>query len=891
MDTGSQPLRPEGAHEQLMRSLRRLRKARGLSQRMLAKPLLLSAHSAIADYESGRRIPPADTLRRYERFFGTRSGELVRLRELAVAERAERDEPADATPLARGPTAVRYSLPPDTAAFIGREEELALIAGPTAPASGPGGVIAIGAIDGMPGVGKTALAVHAAHLLAGRFPDRQLFVSLHGHTPDQDPVAPQDALAGLLTGAGVDPRYLPEDLDGRAALWRDRMSGQRALLVLDNAASSSQVTPLLPGGGGCLVLVTSRRHLGDLPGVVTPVLLGALPPEQAADMFTRLAPHAAASPGQVAQAVALAGFLPLAISLLARVVARHPSWTLADLIREIGADVLTLTAEDASIGAAFGLSYRHLVPGQQRLFCLLGLHPGPAADRYAAAALAGISAERAAGLLDALHAEGLLTETGHRRYGMHDLLRRYARDHAADHADEGQRAVERLLDYYQHTAALADALLARQARPGPAPTTGALPAVPGLRDAGQALSWARAERANLLACLDHATHAGQHARIIGLTAALTELFRCDGPWADAITRHTAAVDAAHHLRDRLGEANALTDLGVVRRLTGEYPGAAQVLERALAIYRDLGDRLGEANALTDLGVVRRLTGEYPGAAQVLERALAIYRDLGDRLGEANALTDLGTVWWLTGEYPGAARALERALAIYRDLGSDRLGEAGALTYLGVVRRMTGEYRGAARVLEQALDIYRDRDIGNPHGEAYALTELGVVRRMTGEYPGAARVLEQALAIYRDLGNRHAEADARTHLGVVRRMTGEYPGAARVLEQALAIYRDLGNRPGEVEALNEQAALHRVGGDLARAQKCHRQALDLARAIGSAWDEACALAGLGRCAMAIGNTAQAEILLRQAHEIFQHIGAAETRDVLAELGTLTGSSGI
>src|SRR5215472_11758009 len=159
----------------------------------------------------------------------------------------------------------------------------------------------------MPGAGKTALAVHAAHALAGRFPDRQLFIDLHAHTPGRDPVAPEDALAGLLTATGTDPRFLPGDLAGRAALWRDKMAGQRALLVLDNAASSSQVAPLLPGGGGCLVLVTSRRHLGDLPGAVTPLPLDALTPEQAADMFTRLAPRAAASPGQVAKVAALAG--------------------------------------------------------------------------------------------------------------------------------------------------------------------------------------------------------------------------------------------------------------------------------------------------------------------------------------------------------------------------------------------------------------------------------------------------------------------------------------------------------------------------------------------------------------------------------------------------------
>src|SRR5215472_9830004 len=159
----------------------------------------------------------------------------------------------------------------------------------------------------MPGAGKTALAVHAAHALAGRFPDRQLFIDLHGHTPGREPVAPEEALAGLLAAAGTDPRFLPAGLEGRAALWRDKMAGQRALLVLDNAASSAQVVPLLPGGEGCLVLVTSRRHLGDLPGAVTPQMLDALTPPEAAQMFTRLAPRAAANPGQVAEVVALTG--------------------------------------------------------------------------------------------------------------------------------------------------------------------------------------------------------------------------------------------------------------------------------------------------------------------------------------------------------------------------------------------------------------------------------------------------------------------------------------------------------------------------------------------------------------------------------------------------------
>ncbi len=817
---------------------------------------------------------------------------------------------------------VRFSLPPDTAAFTGRGEELDTMTAAMEDAAGADGVAAVRAIDGMPGVGKTALAVHVAHVLTDRFPDRQLFIDLHAHTPGQDPVAPEDALAGLLAATGVDPRFLPGDLDGRAGMWRDRMAGQRALLVLDNAASSSQVTPLLPGGGDCLVLVTSRRHLGDLPGLVVPVLLDALPAEQAKEMFTRLAPRAA-DPARVAEVVGLAGFLPLAISLLARVFARHPSWTLADLVAETQNGLLTLRAENDSIAVAFEVSYRHLGPNRQRFFRLLGLHPGATTESHAAAALAGMGPAEAAGLLDGLHAEGLLTETGYRRYGMHDLLRRYARDHATAYPDHNQ-ALIRLLDYYQHTAALAQARLARLTRPGRAlATPGAPPVAPALEDAEQALTWARTDRDNLLGCLDHATRAGQHARVTALTAALTELLRRDGPWTEAITRHATASRAARHLGDRLCEANALTDLGNVRQLTGDYPGAARDQEQALTLYRDLGDRLGQANALTRrgevrllsgdfsgaarnleqalatyrdlgnglgqatalvcLGDVRQVTGDYPGAARDQEQALTLYRDLGDRLGQANVLIRRGDVRRQTGDYPGAARDQEQALATYRDLG-DRLGQANALTRRGDVRRQTGDYPGAARDQEQALATYRD--LGDRLGQASALAYLGNVRQLTGDYPRAARDLERALAFFCDLGDRIGEATALACLGVVRRETGDYPGAARDLERALAIYRDIGNRGGEAEALNECGTLARASGELARARECHQQALELARAIVSAVDEASALAGLGRCAIAAGQPAQAEDLLRQAHEIFQRIGAADAPCVLAELSALT-----
>jgi tetratricopeptide (TPR) repeat protein len=783
-------------------------------------------------------------------------------------------------------------------------------------------VVAIHAIDGMPGVGKTALAVRVAHELSARFPDRQLFIDLHAHTPGRDPVAAEDALAGLLAAAGVDPRFLPGDLDGRAALWREQMAGQRAVLVLDNAAGSAQVSPLLPGVAACLVLVTSRRHLGDLPGAVTPVMLDVLPAEEAEEMFARLAPSAAADRAGIAEVVRLAGFLPLAVSLLARVLARHRSWTLADLAAESRDSLLALKAEHRTIAAAFDVSYRHLDPAQQQFFDLLGLHPGTTIDSFATAALGGIALSEAARLLDALHGDALVTEIGHRRYGMHDLLRRYARDHATASPD-AEQALRRLLDYYEHTATIAQDRLARQTSPRPPSSTPAPAAAPVLEDSGQALAWARAERDSLLACLDHANRTGQHARVISLTAALAELLRRDGPWTEAITRHAVAVQSARHLGDRPGEANALNCLAIARQLTGDYRGAIQDLQQALAIYRALrdplgqantltnvgdvrrltcdyegaigdleqalaisdnvGDRLGQANALTNLGDVRRVTADYRGAAEVLEQALAISRELGNRLGQANALLRLGDVRRMTGDYEGAADALELALTISRDLGN-RLGQANALVRLGDVRRLTGDYQGAIDVLEQALAI--SRDLGNRLGQTNALNYLGDVRRLAGDYPGAAQDLEQALAISRDLGNQLGQANALLHRGNVRRETGDYQDAAEDLEQALVLYRSLRDRGGEVTALNETGALHRVSGEPAEAKEFHQQALELAREIGSEWDEANALAGLGRCAATAGQATRAHALLRQAHEIFQRIGAADAPFVLAELDALT-----
>jgi tetratricopeptide (TPR) repeat protein/transcriptional regulator with XRE-family HTH domain len=858
--------------------LRKLRTEARLTQEELAEAARLSPRS-VSDLERGiAATPRRETVRLLADALG-----------LAGSARAEfeavaRGRPVPAGPVTRGAAAMR-TLPRDIASFTGRQQELEQL---VEAAAGAGGVVGIHAIGGMAGVGKTAFAVHAAYRLADRFPAGQIFLPLHGHTPGQQPVDPADALASLLLTAGVAAAQVPPGLEARMALWRDRLAGQQLLLVLDDAASSEQVRPLLPGTGQSLVLVTSRRRLSALEDA-TAVSLDTLPPGEAAALLVRLANRSGLSPDDpaVGEITRLCGYLPLAIGMVARQLHHHPAWTAARRAAELAAavDRLELMAtENLSVAAAFNLSYADLSGGQQRLFRRLGLHPGAEIDGYASAALDGTDLSAARRGLEALYDQYLLTEPVQGRYRLHDLIREHARALAGrlDPDDDREQATARLLDYYQHTAARAEARLARQIRPGPPPIASA---APELDDEGQALAWARAERASLLACLDHGTGTGQYARVTPLTAGLAGLLRRDGPWPEAITRHTAAIQAARHLGDRLGQANALNDLGDVRRLTGDYPAAVQAQEQALGIYRDLGDRRGQANALSDLGYVRGATGDYPAAAQALEQALGIYRDLGDRRGQANALSSLGDMRRLTDDYLGAAQAQEQALGIYRDLGNRR-GQANALISLGDVRRMTGDYPAAAQAQEQALGIYRD--LGDRRGQANALLYLGAGRQLAGDYPAAAQALEQALGIYRDLGDLLGQANALLYLGDGRQLAGDYPAAAQALDQALGIYRDLGDRGGEAEALNKRGTLHRVSGDLAQAEGRHQQALKLARTIASSWDEAHALAGLGRCALAVGQATRAEELLRQALEIFQRIGAAaEVPALLAELDALTG----
>ena len=748
--------------------------------------------------------------------------------------------PVAGVPGAQPAVALR-TLPRDTAAFTGRTGELDRLVAAASETAAAGGVIGIHAVDGMAGIGKTAFAVHAAHRLAARFPEGQIFLRLHAHTAGQQPVDPAEALATLLLTTGVAPQQIPPGLEARAGLWRGHLAGKKVLLVLDDAAGSDQVRPLLPGAAGCLVLVTSRRRLTALEETA-PISLGTLPPGEAADLFARLAARPGLQPADaaIAEVARLCGYLPLAIRLVAARIRHHPAWTITDLAAELATarDRLeAMQAEDVSVAAAFDLSYQDLTTGQQRLFRRLGLHPGTDIDAYAAAALDDTDLQATRRCLGELYDHNLIGEPARGRYRLHDLLREHARACAAgDDATEKRAALGRLLDYYLHTAVTASQHIARRTSiagsppPGPAPT-----GAPELRSEEEAITWLGTERANLHACAGYAAANGRLVHAVRIPMAMSGFLHTQGHWNEAVNLGQAALAAARTADDRQGQAWTLNQLGIVQELTGDYAAAAASLTRAQQLSSDLGDRRGQAWALHQLGVVQWLTGDYPAAAASLTRAQQVFRDLGDRRGQAWALKQLGVVQERTGDYPAAAASLTRALQLFRDLGDRR-------------------------------------------GRAWALNDLGVVQRRTANYPAAAASLTQALQLSRDLGDRQSQACALNHLGVVQQLTGDHPAAAASLTQALQLFGDLGDRHGQAGASINLGELLFLSSAHRQARNYFATALSLARAINTPVEEARALEGIGRCHIGEGNAAQGTADLRQALAIYRRIGAPEAQSV-------------
>ena len=875
--------------------LRQLRAEAGLTQEELAEAAGLSPRS-VSDLERGaHRTARPDTARLLAGALGLADP----VRALFVAAARGRRPAAEALAARQAEVrgafaaAATRALPRDIADFTGRQAELARLLRTLASIAADGAVVGINAIGGMAGVGKTSFAVHAAHRLAGSFPDGQFFLPLHAHTRGQRPVEPADALASLLLVAGIGAQAIPAGLEARAGCWRDYLAGKKVLLVLDDAIGHEQVRPLLPGTAGSLVLITSRRRLTALEGAAV-ISLDTLPPGEAAELMVRLAGRPDMRPGDggVAEIARLCGYLPLAIGMLARQLRHHPAWTPVGLAADLAAarDRLELLhAEDVSVAAAIDLSYQDLTSDQERLFRRLGLHPGPDIDAYTAAALDATTLTAARRGLDGLYDQHLLTEPAPGRYRLHDLLRAHARALAAtDDPATRQAATGRLLDYYLQTALAASHQIGS---PNWSPAAVRLPlarppeCAPPVSTPGQAAAWLETERANLHAAVGYAA-ANELPRYATLIpAAISDFLHVRGRWHEAMTLQQTALAAARRAGDRPAQARAQNLLASKQIVTRDFAAAEATLQQTLALHPDLGDQGAQADALNGLGRVYWLTGDYPAAVTCLQQALDLFRDLGHRhsqaqaidhrRGQAQALNGLGAVRRLTGDYPAAAACHQQALALFRDIG-DRHGQSEALFHLGTVQRLTGDYPGATTSLRLSQALHRD--LGDRYKQAWTRSELGVLHRLTGDYLAAAASTQQALEQYRDLGDRSGQAYVLNQLGLVQQLTGDYPAAAASHQQALRIYGELGQRHEQAEVLNSLGELSSQTGDSQQARDHHTHALAIARDLGSPQEEARALDGIGHSYLHDGHTREGTAHLRQALAIYQRIGAPAAQRV-------------
>ncbi|WP_158886017.1 AfsR/SARP family transcriptional regulator [Amycolatopsis anabasis] len=772
-------------------------------------------------------------------------------------ERILRGDPALATPAPPG----RNTLPGDVQDFTGREAELRRLL--AAAGTGPATAAVVEAIDGSAGVGKTALAVHVAHRLIERYPDAQLFINLHGHTAGHRPTEPLAALDTLLRALGVPGERIPGELAARAGLWRAELADRAALVVLDNAADADQVRPLLPGTARCLTLITSRRRMVDLDAHT--LSLDVLPRTDAVELFTRIVDddRLAVDPDSVDEAVRLCGRLPLALRIAAARLRTRPAWSLrylTDRLRRGQRRLAELSAGDRSVAAAFSLSYRQLTGEQQRLFRLLGLHPGPDLDAHAAAALGDDDLDATERLLEALVDVHVLQQPMPGRYRFHDLLRHYARATVQDHEPEAERqaAITRLLDYYLRTTAKAVHTLAPHERD----RRGELPA-PGreLCDYDQALAWLDTERPNLLAAAGQA-HADRLSRLLGPYLHLRNHL------ADALTLDTHALTAARDTGDRIDEGRALRRLGHDYYRLDRYERALACHQQAMVLFRAAGEHGHEGDALRDLGVMHGLFGRYREAISANRQALAIARDIGDRAGESDALAHLGVACERLGQYHEALAHHHQALAIAREIGH-RAGECFARCELGVVHNRLGDYPAALEQHRRALDLARQ--IGHRAHEGYARCRLGEVHRHLGHYRNALSHHREALAIAREIGHRAGEGYALCGLGLVCERLGRYQDALAHHREALAIAREVGNRADESYALCGLGLVCERLGRYEDALAHHRQALALAREIGHRAREVDALRGLGMVRERLGQHGDARVLHDQARALAREIG--------------------
>ncbi|MFD5540671.1 BTAD domain-containing putative transcriptional regulator [Streptomyces sp. NPDC127079] len=804
----------QGCHAEAVSELTALTAAHPLRERL--RELLM-----LALYRSGRQAEAlavyADTRRLLAEELGVdpRPG----LRELQ--QRILQADPALAEPSAPAAeppaTPVRPAqLPATVPDFTGRSAFVAELS--EVLASAEGRVMAVSALAGIGGVGKTTLAVHVAHQARAAFPDGQLYVDLQG--AGAQAADPETVLGSFLRALGTPGSAIPDSLDDRAALYRSVLDGRRVLVLLDNAKDAAQVRPLLPGTEGCAALVTSRVRMVDLAGAHL-VDLDVMSPDEALQLFTRIVgEERVASEREAAlDVVAACGFLPLAIRIAASRLASRRTWTVSVLAAKLADErrrLDELQAGDLAVKATFELGYGQLEPAQARAFRLLGLADGPDISLAAAAAVLDLPAEDTEDLLEALVDTSLLESAAPGRYRFHDLVRLYAR--ACAERDEqppgaeapptplGQwgreAAMSRLLDFYLATAAGVYA----SDRPGDRLVdhleAGAYPGL-SFQDRHRAQDWLYAEAMCLLACVRQSTAPGLLRRAVDLLWAAVDLTESGLYSREYEATATCVRDAARAAADVRAEGRALVTLANGHHLIGRFELANEQASEAVRLSALADDPLPGCWASNMLGIIAIYHNRLEDGEAHLTRAIDSFRACGDEPGEASALCNLSRIRLSMGQTASAVRLAQQGTDMYDAMGHALKGANGRYA-LGLALTKGGQYEQAAERLQEALEVFRDCRMRLWEGMSlFRLAELDLAAERPAQ---AATNAESALTLLRGIGGEWRRGNVLTVLGQALSRIGQSGRATVCWRDALAIFEGLGAAEAE-----EVRALDKAGG--------------------------------------------------------------------------------
>lgn len=772
-----------GRHAQAVSALRNL-VAEHPSREKLTGQLMLAL------YRSGEKAGALDVYRRAAEHVADELGldpgaELQRMHEAIL-----RDEPwlAAPAPPDQQPSAPIHDrahsvrpvqLPGDIAAFTGRDIELAQLDALHGPNADGGDAVPAGmritAITGTAGVGKTSLALHWGHRAASRFPDGTLYVNLRGFDDQQPPVEPIDALRQLLGGLGATVEQIPAELDERASLFRSMLADRQVLLVLDNARSSKQVRPLLPGSAHCQVLVTSRTRLDGLVALdgAQQISLDSLPPKESLLLLGAIlgSGRVAAEAGAAAELAELCGRLPLGLRLAGAQLAGQEHRTISGFVDELAdyrdrLDTLDLLDLDTPLRATFDVSYEALTADAARVFRLIGLHPGPDLTPQVIAAATGAGSSRVRRWLSQLATAHLLSEQTPGRFSMHDLLRAYALEKANElPGDEQDLATEKMLDFYLHLAQQAKAMQYAGKAMSSIGVKHAPAETPILANSGDATRWFDIERINLLAAVRHAAGRRDPRHSYLLPLAMGMYFEVSHRWEDALTAGKIGLAAARKKDDRTQEMRILNLLGAATNMNqGDPDEATSYFRQMHELAISEGDEYLAGLSVSNLAMLLLNENRHEESIEAGDRALKFISRKDDPWNRANTRNNLCLCSLRMGHAEAALSHGQAALDVFIEL-NDENRQAKAFENIGRAYLGLSLYDKARASLQRSLEMARQTNSGR--GIAVALASLGDLDQALDCPHEAIRFWEEALALSDKLRDHEAER-LRLRISEVRR---------------------------------------------------------------------------------------------------------------------------